>query len=135
MINFLKKIWNWILSLFQKKVLPVTNVVITSLNKRSKCMENLKISWALSPSTIVEKQQVFVSVDGAAAQVGADLPSNISELAVAYQAGVVIQAFVRVIGDNGTQADSILSEPYTVKDLQTIVAAGKPSIAWLSHTD
>lgn len=98
-------------------------------------MENLKISWALSPSTIVEKQQVFVSVDGAAAQVGADLPSNISELAVAYQAGVVIQAFVRVIGDNGTQADSILSEPYTVKDLQTIVAAGKPSIAWLSHTD
>ena len=99
-------------------------------------MENLKISWTLSPSTIVEKQQVFVSVGGAAAaQVGADLPSNISELAVAYQAGVVIQAFVRVIGDNETQADSILSEPYTVKDLQTVVAAGKPSIAWLSHTD
>lgn len=99
-------------------------------------MENLKISWALSPSTVVESQQVFVAVNGGApAQVGTDLASNISELTVSFQAGVTIVATIQVTGDNGTKALSAPSDPFPVKDLEMVVAPGKPGIAWLSHTD
>jgi len=99
-------------------------------------MENLKISWPLSPSTIIEKRQVFASVNGAAAtQIGADLPSSASEVLASFPADVTIQVYTVVTGDNGSTAQSPTSDPFVVKDMQTVVADGKPSIQWLSHTD
>ena len=99
-------------------------------------MENLRISWPLSPSTNVESQQVFVAVDGGApAQVGGDLSSNISELNVSFPAGVKIVATVQATGDNGTKATSVPSDEFAVENTDTVVAPGKPSIVRLSHTD
>ena len=99
-------------------------------------MENLRISWSLSPSNIVESQQVFVAVNGGApAQVGTDLASNVSQLDVSFATEVTIVATVQATGDNGTKAMSAPSDPFPVKDLLVVTAPGKPGIAWLSHTD
>jgi hypothetical protein len=122
--------------LHSDSILPTGKPVIQPLFTRSNNMENLKISWSLSPSTIVESQQVFIAVNGAAsAQVGTDLASNISELLVSYPAGTTIVVTVQATGDNGTKAMSAPSDPFPVKDLMVVVAPGKPGIAWLSHTD
>ena len=98
-------------------------------------MEKLQISWSLSPSTFVEKQQVFVKTNGGTAtQMGVDLPSNQDTIDLDFNVGDTIIVFIRTIGDNGSQADSPNSLPYIVANLETVKAAGTPTITWLSHT-
>ena len=101
-------------------------------------MERLLVSWALSPSTFVEKQQLFAavypsgSVSGSATQYGADMPSSQQLVEVLFDAGNTIKLFVRTIGDNGSQADSPVVT-FDVNNLETVSPAGSLSVQWIEH--
>ena len=103
-------------------------------------MEKLLVSWLLSPSTFVEKQQLFAKIyptgtaaTGSAGQFGADMPSSQDSVEVNFLAGTTLDLFIRTIGDNGSHADGP-SVHFDVKNLESVVAAGVPSVTWMSHT-
>jgi hypothetical protein len=116
-----------------RKVASVTNLKATYLRKKGN-MEQYRISWTLSPSTFVEKQQLFVGLDGASpSQFGADMSSSQSEIDIDLPTDSEVVLFVRTIGDNGKQADSG-STTFTATNEEPVQPAGTPTAFWLKHT-
>lgn len=66
-----------------------------------------KLSIIPSPSNFVEMVEVYASIGGGADTVLATAqPSSTTSVTVDFPVDAVVDWYVRVIGDNGTQADS-----------------------------
>jgi len=116
-----------------RKVAPITNLKATYLRKKEN-MEQYRISWTLSTTTFVDKQQLFVGLNGATpAQFGADMSSSQSEIDIDLPTDSEVVLFVRTIGDNGKQADSG-STTFTATNEEPVQPAGTPTAFWLKHT-
>lgn len=116
-----------------RKVVSASHIVVTYLKKKGN-MEQYNITWTLSPSTFVEKQQLFAGLDGGvAAQVGADMPSSQSSVLAEFSAGAKVDLFIKVVGDNATEADSVHVVPFTVANAETVAPATSVSATWVKH--
>lgn len=117
-----------------RKVVSVTNIVATYIKKKGN-MEQYNITWTLSPSTFVEKQQLFAGLNGAAAgQIGADMPSSQDSVVASFNTGDAVSLFIRVLGDNGTQADSS-PITFTAVNQEAVKAASNVVASWVKHID
>jgi hypothetical protein len=98
-------------------------------------METYRLSWVQSQSTFVQDQQVLASIDGvAAAQLGSNLPSNVGFIDYDFPTDSQVSWFVRTIGDNATQKDSI-PDVFKAENLDKVQAATGLAHTWIAHKD
>jgi hypothetical protein len=114
-------------------VSPATNLTLKYIRRKNN-MEIYTATWVPSTSTFVEKQQVFVGLNGATpTQVLTDLPSSTETIDLSLETGAVVEVFIRTIGDNETQADTPIVS-FTATNEEKVVAATNLSVAWKSHS-
>lgn len=116
------------------KVLPASNLTAYYIKKGDNDMaEVYRMSWVLSPSTFVEKQQVFASINGAAAaQLGADLPASQAYLDFQFDTGATVSYTVKCFGDNNTQAESEAFQ-FAALNGEAVAPATGLTASWIRH--
>jgi hypothetical protein len=117
-----------------ENVLPVTNITITHLRKDVNGMENIRVAWPLSPSNFVEKQEMFIGLDGATpSKFGSDIAANVNTIDIQLPTGKVVDLYIKVTGDNATTANSP-SISFASENQEKVQPPGMPTTTWLSHS-
>lgn len=96
-------------------------------------METYRLSWIPSDSTFVQNQQVWASVNAAAAvKLGVDLSSNVAFIDWDFPTDANVDWFVRTIGDNDTTADSA-HDVFMAANEETVQPAYDLAHMWVAH--
>lgn len=116
----------------------ISKATITSITfiERIGNMERLRITIVPPVDNFLETMQLFAVINGApAVKIGSDLAASTTEVDATFDTGVVIQLFIKTIGDNGSTANSDLTPEYNVTDQRIIGKATISGIVWQEHID
>ena len=96
-------------------------------------MERYKVSWIPSQSDFVEKRPLVGRINGAMETVLVDnLPSSANQVLYDFPTGASCEIWTRVLGDNGTQADST-HLTFGAANNEQVQPDTSITVGWVSH--
>ena len=97
-------------------------------------MQQYKAIWTPSPTAyMVDKHQWIGKLNGGGETVLVDnIPASAGSMTYNFADNVVVEAWLRTFGDNGTTADTS-HVTFTAKNLQNVAPVGNFAIAWVQN--